>query len=736
MKIRIRTVGEGEIFAYAERELRSFLMRYSNYSLCGKEDAEREIVLECGSGEEESGWTVCRIGGSEEESGWTVCRIGGSEEESGGTVCRIGGSEEESGWTVCRIEGREEAGRRIVTVSGGSQGGLLRGVYRMLERMGICFQMNGPVLNGLLDVTAWDGIEEEVRPFVRYRGIRQHINFPMDISSYHIEEAEEYIRNLARMGMNSITFHSYTGQWHGYETEHNTVYAGNYFYGQRHAVPVYPAVSEHVSNEKYYCIPEVEEKLSDVKARHEFSIRWLNRVMKVCRQVGMRITLSMELPEDEDAESLVKIVRGVLECYPLIDTIEWISPEGGGPGEKFACEELADKVREFFGEAPFAGGELPWMPHSLPESLPGAMESLKRAVELYGRREEIFAGLERKQIAVGLYVMCRETLRFLKNIMEAVLPEDVLFTFLPAHGSLAVAENISYMEFTEAQLQRTMIYSWMEFDGNMYLQQNGNRGIQELLQRTAQITGGAPIYGICLNHWRTAENEITAGYMARASVRFETASEFYGTYARKLGIGESAVFAGAMELLEEIDCFNRDTLFNIGFCYLGCWLGLPGLGWIRGWKRENLYRSIEMYREAIAKLECCLESTQTSAGIASVRLFINRMTCSILHIRCILALESICGITEDERPEAATGEQRVQIERQCREAMELAGEYLKLHMEQLPDRGCQGTAVSHYATIPVYIDHISQYFVQGEKICTHRPQTFDAPPPPDTGYLR
>ena len=693
MKIRIRTVGEGDILAYAERELRSFLMRYSNHCLC-EEEAERKIILECKDGEEECGGTACRIAG------------------------------------------RQESGRWIVSVTSDTQGGLLHGVYRMMEGMGICFQMNGPVLNGLLDVTAWDGTEEEVRPFLRHRGIRQHINFPMDISSYHIEEAEEYIRNLARMGMNSITFHSYTGQWHGYETEHNTVYAGNYFYGQRHAVPEYPAVSEHVANEKYYCIPEVEEKLSDVKARHEFSIRWLNRVMKVCRQVGIRIILSMELPEDEDTGNLIKIVRGVLECYPLIDTIEWISLEGGGPGAAFAREELADKVREYFGEAPFAGGELPWMPSGLPESLPGAMESLKRAAELCGRREEIFAGLEQKQIAVGLYVMCRETLRFLKHIMGAILPEDVLFTVLPAHGSLAVADHISYMEFTEAELQRTMIYSWMEFDGNMYLQQNGNRGIRELLQHTAKITGGAPIYGICLNHWRTAENEITAGYMARASVRFETTAEFYKAYGKRLGIGEGGDFAGAMELLEEIDCFNRDNLFNIGFCYLGCWLALPGLGWIRGWKQENLCRSIAMYREAISKLEGCLESTKTQAGIALLRLFINRMTCSILHIRCILALESICGIAEDERPEAATGEQRAQIERQCHEAMELSGEYLKLHMEELPDRGCQGTAVSYYATIPVYIDHIRQYFVRGEKICTHRPQTFDAPPPPDTDYLK
>lgn len=686
-------MGEGEILAYAKRELIYFLTQYSNHRIGTKEDAEREIVLEHkGTGEDEG--------------------------------------------IAYRIAGGENSGRKVLTVAGASPDGLLSGVYRVLERMGLCFQMNGPVMNGLLDVTAWDGITEECRPFLKHRGIRQHINFPMDISSYHIEEAKEYIRNLARMGMNSITFHSYTGQWHGYETEQKKVYAGNYFYGQRYAVPGDPVVSEHVSNRRYYCIPEVEDRLSDEKARHEFSIWWLNQVMEVCKQAGFHITLSIELPEDESIGNLVKIVRGVLKSYPLIDTIEWISPEGGGEGRAFTLEELPDKVREFFGEAPFAGGSIPWMPDSMPASLPGAMESLRRAVDLYAHREEILGGMGEKQIAIGLYVMCRETLRFLKQIMVSVLPKEVLLTFLPAHGSLAVADNISYMEFTEEELKRTLIYSWIEFDGNMFLQQNGNKGIQAILERTAQISKGAPIYGICLNHWRTAENEITAGYMAGASVRFQTSEEFYEDYAGKLGIGEAGVFTGAMKLLEETDCFNRDNLFNIGFCYLGCWLGRPGLGWIRGWTAENLHKSIQMYEAVTAKLEACLDRTQSQAGISSLRFFLNRMACSILQIRCILALQPVCAVAEDERPEALTQKQKKWIDGQCRQAAEFAREYLKLHMEQLPDRGCQGTAVSYYATIRVYIDHIRQYFVQGEKECIHWPQTFDAPPPPDTDYLR
>lgn len=62
----------------------------------------------------------------------------------------------------------------------------------------------------------------------------------MDISSYSLKEAKEYIRNLARMRMNAITFHSYNGQWHPYRKDGQRVPAGHFFYGQRHSLPSRP----------------------------------------------------------------------------------------------------------------------------------------------------------------------------------------------------------------------------------------------------------------------------------------------------------------------------------------------------------------------------------------------------------------------------------------------------------------------------------------------------------------
>ena len=71
----------------------------------------------------------------------------------------------------------------------------------------------------------------------------------------------------------------------------------------------------------------------------------------------------------------------------------------------------------------------------------------------------------------------------------------------------------------------------------------------------------------------------------------------------------------------------------------------------------------------------------------------------------------------------------------CAQALARSQAYQRLHLEEMPDRGCQGTLVSYWATIPVYMDHVRQYFAEGERECPHQPLTLDAPPPPDTAFF-
>lgn len=115
-------------------------------------------------------------------------------------------------------------------------------VYQLLSQLGICFSTEGDFLKKPFALASLPE-SRDFSPYCRYRGVRQHINFPMDISAYPLGEAKEYIRRLARMGMNAITFHSYNGQWHPYHKGEERVPAGHFFYGQRHAVPADPELA-------------------------------------------------------------------------------------------------------------------------------------------------------------------------------------------------------------------------------------------------------------------------------------------------------------------------------------------------------------------------------------------------------------------------------------------------------------------------------------------------------------
>lgn len=310
----------------------------------------------------------------------------------------------------------------------------------------------------------------------------------------------------------------------------------------------------------------------------------------------------------------------------------------------------------------------------------------------------------------------RELKRYLRKYSGAAFGEGAELTF-------------------RLELQKTMLYSWVEFDGNMYVQQNSCGGIQALLEYCRRESGGASIHGICFNHWRTAENSLTLSYAAQASGAFLPARDFYRQYAAEYAIGQPETFVELMSQLEELDIFNRDNLFNVGFCYLGCWLNPKGLGWIRRWERSALERSIQTYQRLGEQLAACLAATESPWGLGRLRLWENRCACSVEHLRAIEELEAIAAFTDDAHPERLGEAEKAQVRRHCAQALAHSQAYQRLHLEEMPDRGCQGTLVSYWATIPVYIDHVRQYFTEGERECPHQPLTLDAPPPPDTAFF-
>lgn len=630
----------------------------------------------------------------------------------------------------------------IIILQGGSESALLCCVYELLSAMGICFTTEGDFLSHEFQLDVVTG-SRSFTPYCRNRGIRQHINFPMDISSYSLKEAKEYIRNLARMRMNAITFHSYNGQWHPYKKDGQRIPAGHFFYGQRHTVPEMPEIAAAVQNRKAFCIPEVEAVLDEPEKREQFAIYWLNEVISTAKEAGMRVTFSVECQELTPLETEKEMVQELLRLYPQIDVIELITPEGGGDDSKPITGQDALALSErLFGkdvteealEALSKDGEIPY--GGTPTyALDGTLRSIKQIWRMWDSRNEWMKDFPDKELQVGLYVTCKETLRVAKEIMNRIFPADLHYSFLPAHGALAVAEAVHHMHITSAELQKTMLYSWIEFDGNMYIQQNSCGGIQKLLEFCRETSSNPSIHGICLNHWRTAENTLTISYAAQACHTYESAQNFYKQYAADHHIGNPEKFASLMTELEKLDIYNRDNLFNVGFCYLGCWLNPKGFGWIRGWKKESLAHSICTYQRLTEKIRDCLTETACPEGFQRLRLWENRCICSAEHLKAISELEKITHFADDAHPELLADEEKEQVRQYCKQAFDYCTEYEKLHLEEMPDRGCEGTIVSYCATIPVYIDHILQYFAEGETECPHHPASLDAPPPPDTAFF-
>ncbi|MBE6652001.1 MAG: hypothetical protein E7610_01130 [Ruminococcaceae bacterium] len=617
-------------------------------------------------------------------------------------------------------------------IRGGNQSSVLCGVYEALADAGILFEANGYSVPLAFDLDAVFSVRKQVKPRFRLRGIRQHINFPMDISSYALKEAKEYIRSLARMRYNAITFHSYPGQWHEVRPDDPADHAGHFFYGQVHTLPEdEPLLTSRIDNKKYFCIPEVEGVFEDEAKRASFAKYWLNEIMATAKEAGMEITLSVEIITD-DEEAMVKMLRAICRAYPLIDTLELISEECGGfrdqPG--VTRENVKDFIVGLFGENILdRNGNLPGLPDYLPHQLGSSAVSTKRVLQAAELKARWTEGLSRiPALRVGLYLTCTDTLRVLRPILRMKRPADTTMSLLSAHGALAVTRNIEETGNLPEDWQNTMYYSWAEFDGNMFIQQMSTDGIEAL----ANMPETESSYGYCINHWRTAENTLAITYSAQASIDGVSASDFYLSYARKLGIGDVQGFTEACRRLAALDTHNRDELFNIGFCAVSCWFNWhrrKGGMKPRGFAAEPQKAAMAEYEALVEAFGKVLPTARTREGIAFLRLMMNRCYTSILHIRSMYALDELETIYDYDDPKPLTEAQMARVHAILDESMSAAKEYLCVYGEMKPDRGTEGHLISYYVTTVAYIRAVAAAFTDA-KVET-REDDYDAPPMPD-----
>lgn len=592
-------------------------------------------------------------------------------------------------FAVRRVPGGRGGGSRI-ELRGRDAAGVLHALYTALAEAGVVFDVTGPLRPPRVDLARVPAGPRLIRPAVERRGIRQHINFAMDISSYPLEEAKAYIRNLARLRMNYVTFHSYPGQWIPDSASGEPALAGRFFYGQRHTLPRDPALRKVVRNTAEFCIPEIEPFFNDPAVRSRMATDWLRAVMAEAKRVGLTVNFSMELRETDPARSLAAC-EAAIAAYPMIDGFEIITQEDGDrPLAEIAYNaQVAEKLRA---------------------SRTGA-KSLEYGLGLYNTTpEEVKAGFE---------------------ALRRAAPEGMRLAILPAHGARMVVRNLDGIPLAAGDLARTMLYSWAEFDGLMYLQQNPVEGIRRLIDGERARTNGAPLYGVCWNHWRTAENRTAISYAARAMIEGPLPpGGFYRDHAASLGLGDAAAYAAAMATLDEADDDARTNLFNIGFCYGGYWTLKRGIANYGRYAPEKLEASIDRFEAVRGALRPSLAATPPGEGRRYLEFLDNRVACSVLHLRSFLTMGRLQPLFAGSNAPALADADRRRIREACDEALDLQAQYLALHARMIEDRGCEGTLVSYGDAPPVLLRKIREAYAGAGPAAPAPPRPADAPPAP------
>ena len=570
-----------------------------------------------------------------------------------------------------------ESNGRTARLRAANPTGLLHAAYTLLEHLGYRFEITGPVAP--LRLKELPVLAETIRPAVQRRGIRQHINFPMDISSYPLDEAKEYLRNLTRLRFNHITFHSYPHQW----IEAPGMLAGAFFYGWRFDLKDDPLLRRHVRNQQTFCIPEIEPYYDQPEEKSRRAVAWLQELMREAKRVGLTVQFSFE-PVQTSFEAAEKMTECILATYPEIDILEIITRETGGWGNAPTVERLREIAAKYFNLSDVE----PWLIDGQ-RDFDGYLADFGFNLQLVRRLH----GRVRPKLSFGVYCAVPAYLKLSVQEMRK-LPGDIEFAILAGHGSRRVARNLAEAGLTAADWARTLVYSWLEFDGIMYLQQNGTRGLQWLFENLPTPAGMA------FNHWRTAENRVPARYSALATLRgrFPEAG-FYAEYAGDLAIGEPAAFAEAMTELDEADALATEGLPNLGFCANGTWNMTDDIGALKWQNLNHLHLTLATYEKSLAALRRCAARTQAVAGRELLAFVDNRLRCTIVYLRAMEKLVAVLPLLQKPPAQLSTAERR-QVVAACDEAAVSINHYSEIHAAAIADRGCEGTLVSFQNNLP------------------------------------
>lgn len=630
---------------------------------------------------------------------------------------------EEGAWL---LQGYEKG----MSVSAADPDGLSAGIYALLEKLGFRFEIGGPVIPDTL--TDLGLFTEKTVPAVRLRGPRLHVNFPMDISAFSLTDAKKYVRNLARLKFNSVTFHSYAGQWTSPSaTDHNV---GGYFYGHSHKIPKNAVLREKIHNDKLFCMPEAEPYYQDPEQNSRIARWWMREVTRECVRVGLRVAFSYEPAGYEDPDVAFSVAEEILREYPSVSVLELMTMEMvGGLGYQAGAlseEKVREEIVRVLGEAALTPECTEALKACPLDKFIGALGYVEFNLKLQKKLAEAHPELP---VQIGIYVPDPPVLSVLYPALENGIPQGQGIAYLPNYGSKRTSDTIRTMSLGKPDTKRTTYYTWAECDGDMFTAQNHCTGLYELVNMLWKNDPEGRAYSVHLNHWRVEECADDLRYFSECTVDPSlTPEQHHLRTATYYGIAEPEVYC---ESKMKLDRASYSTGI-LSFCYVDCWftendpiaspggLSDPVLG-------QAFRTSLEECRSLLEKLY----DASDARAKAMLRFDINRLEISLLHVDASLELTKILA---DERilPHTAhyiwemPKELREEVTRYAENAEFFAKKYLIRYAEVMPDRTSEGMLASYYKTMLFYIDHIKNKFSEIPMPENYRDRPLNPPPMP------
>lgn len=584
--------------------------------------------------------------------------------------------------------GYSVSGTGKVVFAAGDEMGISHAIYTFLEELGYTFDVTGTSLPEKVNVSAFQPGDTVINPTVRWRGIRQHVNFPMDISSYRIEDAKEYVDRLVRMRFNKLTIHSYPGQWYETILDDSLSLAGNFFYGNKHYMYDNELLKKMIpSNDSLFCIPAAEKLKDKPEAVSKMAINWMQELIRYAKSLGFYVQFSFE-PRVCAVEQAIRTAKEIQQTYPEIDALELITEETGGWGSRCTEAEVEETLKTYF-PAEVASDSIVRNPIRPQQS------DLKTLYEQIGIITQAIQTLDKQignkvELKLGIYCSVTPYTVGAYRLARLALPETKV-CLMSSHGSDGTAKAIPQVIRSASDLRQTEIYSWIEFDGLMYLLQNSIAGNNTLMQELLAILPGQQS-SVLYNHWRTAENRISARYVAEETLNGSLSSdEFYKQYALRLGITDAQKFKEALTLINQVDVYSTTHLGNIGFCWMGAWRTGGSFTWM---KKDNIEYARDLYFRAGNLFAELLKSAEKGSAAHSYLEFVeNRVLCTVLYLDAFKEAVNIQTIQREADGTIPESEQ-LRARQICDKALLIFDQYMEVHSRMLPDRGCEGTLVS------------------------------------------